>query len=68
MEEVYIDPNDHMQYVIWPAASDETPPILMNEILVDAFTVSKEDKTFQWQLICVLWSPMVKMTEHIVVW
>ena len=35
MEEVYIDSNDHIQYIIKYAASYETPPILMNDIPMD---------------------------------
>ena len=35
MEEVYIDSNDHIQYIINYAASYETPPILMNDIAMD---------------------------------
>ena len=41
MEEVYIDSNDHIQYIIKYAASYETPPILMNDILMDDFEEGK---------------------------
>ena len=41
MEKVYNDPNYHTQYVIWQGACHETPPILMNEILVEEVVFCK---------------------------
>ena len=35
VEKIYTDPNNHIRYIIWHAASYETPPILMNEIPVE---------------------------------